>query len=131
MHTGVLNRAEWFKFLGMFFNMDAAANELFDSINSSYYATAAEVVPGPQPPVVAFVDLYDYAPDVAYEVSFAPYKLQYTQARLGPAWSLSRRKSGASLPLMVPKVFLRSKHRQQGNLVVVLSTCKIQATLIC
>lgn len=32
-----------------------------------------------EPPVLAFVDMLDYDPDHAYEVSFAPYKLQYTE----------------------------------------------------
>lgn len=30
-------------------------------------------------PVLAFVDYLDYDPDQAYEVQFAPYKLQYTE----------------------------------------------------
>ena len=31
------------------------------------------------PPVMAFVDFYDYGEDEAYEISFAQYKLQYTE----------------------------------------------------
>ena len=42
-HAGVLNRAEWIKFLGMFFNQDALASSIFDGINASYYDTAAEI----------------------------------------------------------------------------------------
>ena len=36
-----------------------------------------------QAPVMAFVDYLDYAPDQAYEVQFAPYKLQFTEVRAG------------------------------------------------
>ena len=37
------------------------------------------------PPVMAFVDFYDYGEDEAYEISFAQYKLEYTEA--GPAFA--------------------------------------------
>ena len=43
-HTaGVLNRAEWIKFLGLFFNQDALASQIFDNINTTYHETAAEI----------------------------------------------------------------------------------------
>lgn len=83
MDPGVLSRAEWMKFLGLFFNMDAESSEIFAAINESYYQTVADVEAREQdgePPVLAFVDMLDYDPDHAYEVSFAPYKLQYTEA---------------------------------------------------
>ena len=34
---------------------------------------------------MAFVDFYDYGEDEAYEISFAQYKLQYTEACLAYA----------------------------------------------
>lgn len=40
---GVLSRAEWMKFLGLFFNMDAESSEIFAAINESYYQTVADV----------------------------------------------------------------------------------------
>ena len=80
--TGPLNRAEWIKFLGLFFNLDAIATEVFDSINSSYYETKARVVPSQEPPLMAFVDYYDYSDETAYEVSMAAYKLTFTEVCL-------------------------------------------------
>ena len=44
--AGVLNRAEWIKFLGLFFNQDALATTVFDGINASYYETASEIQVG-------------------------------------------------------------------------------------
>ena len=38
----MLRRAEWLKFLGLFFNMDAEASETFSSINESYYQTKVD-----------------------------------------------------------------------------------------
>ena len=76
--AGPLNRAEWIKFLGLFFNLDAVATEAFDGINSSYYQTKASVVPSEDPPLMAFVDYYDYS-ESAYEVSLAAYKLDFTE----------------------------------------------------
>ena len=39
----MLNRAEWIKFLGLFFNQDALASTIFDGINATYHETAAEI----------------------------------------------------------------------------------------
>ena len=77
--AGPLNRAEWLKFLGTFFNLDSVATSLFNTVNTSYYNAKATVSPAARRPVLAFVDLYSYPPDTAYEVSLAAYKVQYTQ----------------------------------------------------
>ena len=77
--TGVLNRAEWFKFLGMFFNLDAVATNMFNNINESYYDTKASIEVAAEPPLMIFSDYYDYSDESAYEVSLAAYKVQYTQ----------------------------------------------------
>lgn len=82
--AGPLNRAEWIKFLGVFFNLDSTATQIFNSVNTSYYATKASVTPNATRPVMAFVDLYSYPPDTAYEVSLAAYKVQFTQVQLLP-----------------------------------------------
>lgn len=82
LHAGPLNRAEWIKFLGLFFNKDAAATMSFDQTANTYNTTKANAPKKATPPVMAFVDLYTYPPDTAYEVSLAPYKVQYTQVTL-------------------------------------------------
>ena len=65
----------------MFFNQDSVATSLFNAVNTSYYNNKAAVTPATRKPVLAFVDLYSYPPDTAYEVSLAAYKVQYTQVR--------------------------------------------------
>jgi len=89
-----LNRAEWIKFLGLFFNLDSTATQIFDSINSSYAQTKAGVKTAAKPPVLAFVDLYSYPPDTAFEVSLAAYKTQYTKVCFFDLFSI--------LPLFLP-----------------------------
>ena len=80
MCLGVLNRAEWIKFLGMFFNLDGAATQTFNSINASYYQTKANISSqGDDKPTLAFISLYSYAPDTAYVISLSAYKQQYAR----------------------------------------------------
>lgn len=43
MDAGVLKRAEWVKFLGVFYNMDASSSEIFSAINESYYQTVSDI----------------------------------------------------------------------------------------
>ena len=43
LDAGVLNRAEWIKFLGLFFNQDALASQVFNNINSSYYSIRDDI----------------------------------------------------------------------------------------
>ncbi|KAL0043795.1 hypothetical protein WJX82_001269 [Trebouxia sp. C0006] len=81
---GSLNRAEWLKFMGLFFNMDDFANTVFDEINSTYYANSAMYTSAAamrsNTTTVAWVDRIDNITDYAnaFEVSFAQYKVQYT-----------------------------------------------------
>lgn len=37
--AGTLNRAEWVKFVGLFFNREADASAVFDGIKAEYEAT--------------------------------------------------------------------------------------------
>lgn len=82
--AGSLNRAEWLKFMGLFFNMDDFANTVFDEINSTYYANSATYTSAAamrsNTTTVAWVDRIDNITDYAnaFEVSFAQYKVQYT-----------------------------------------------------
>ena len=70
--------------MGLFFNMDDSANTIFNEINSSYYQNSASYkAAAAQEPtqIVAWVDRIDNITDFAnaFEVSYAPYKVQYTQ----------------------------------------------------
>ncbi|KAK9815192.1 hypothetical protein WJX73_010478 [Symbiochloris irregularis] len=104
MDPGVLRRAEWVKFLGVFFNMDASSSEIFSAINESYFQTVSDIKSREpaQPPLMAFVDYLDYEPDFAFEVQFAPYKLQYTEdaGAVGPDYA-----EVAAIPGVIPSPF--------------------------
>lgn len=82
--VGSLNRAEWLKFMGLFFNMDDFANTVFDEINSTYYNNSATYKAAgatrSNTTTVAWVDRIDNITDYAnaFEVSYAQYKVQYT-----------------------------------------------------
>jgi hypothetical protein len=39
MQAGALNRAEWIKFVGLFFNLEKEATDVFDAIKAEYDAT--------------------------------------------------------------------------------------------
>ena len=70
--------------MGLFFNMDDSATMIFNEINSSYYSKSASYKAaagsGSQQTVawLSRVTAADYGAD-AFEVSYAPYKLQFTQ----------------------------------------------------
>ena len=74
--VGALNRAEWLKFMGLFFNLDDTANTVFNEINSSYYSRSASYNAsnaGKGNHTVAWIALYE----TAFQVSFAEYKVQF------------------------------------------------------
>ena len=76
---GVLNRAEWVKFLGIFFNKDKYASTVFDGIKTEYNsvkAAALKAAEGAKVPVVAWISHYLYDKDESYQISFAPYKAE-------------------------------------------------------
>lgn len=79
---GVLNRAEWIKFVGLFFNREREASAIFDAIKAEYEATeaAARTAAAAQPktPVVAWAQHFIYDPSEYYQLSFAPYQAQLT-----------------------------------------------------
>ena len=88
--AGALNRAEWLKFMGLFFNMDDSATMIFNAINSSYYNNSASYKAAARSvQTVAWlsrVDAASYGAN-AFAVSYAPYKLQYTQDAGGSVMS--------------------------------------------
>ena len=79
MHSGVLKRAQWVKYLGVFFNLDGPATDIYNTINTTFYNVAATIDANISvgSPILAFTDYYSYAPNDAYEISLATYKQQY------------------------------------------------------
>lgn len=79
---GVLNRVEWIKFLGTFFNLDKYASSVYDTIVEEYNqvkAAAAEAGEGEDTkPVVAWASHFLFDTEEAYQLSFAPYKEELT-----------------------------------------------------
>lgn len=82
-------RLEWLKFFALFFNKEAEANAIFDAAVARYaqLRAAAAAAAKPSKPLVAFVRLFEsFDPDWGrsfYEVSFAPYKVEYVDAAGG------------------------------------------------
>jgi hypothetical protein len=75
-----LNRAEWIKFLALFFNKENQTN--FAAVNASYHQLKAPAVSNGSPPVIAFIQKFSYLMQGdSYQISFAPYKLDYIEAR--------------------------------------------------
>lgn len=78
---GVLNRAEWVKFVALFFNQERAASDIFAAIKAEYEATkAAATSSTSKKPVVAWASHFSY-PGMSenYGISFAEYKREFTQ----------------------------------------------------
>ncbi|KAI8105243.1 hypothetical protein M9435_000411 [Picochlorum sp. BPE23] len=75
---GVLNRAEWIKYLGLFFNKEKYASDIYNGIVESYEETAkAAAEKGESKPRIAWVSHFVYGDDEHYDVSLAAYKKQY------------------------------------------------------
>ncbi len=74
---GLLRRAEWIKYLGLFFNREKKAAEVYAAIVARYEAvkkqSMAEVEAGAEP-VIAWVSHYNYDGEEHFDVSFAGYK---------------------------------------------------------
>lgn len=76
---GVLNRAEWVKFLGLFFNKEKYASDVFAGIQQEYNSVkeaALKAAQGAKVPVIAWASHYVYDKDESFQLSFAPYKAQ-------------------------------------------------------
>eukprot|EP00887_Chlorella_sp_A99_P001798 scaffold19.g1798.t1 len=77
---GSLNRAEWIKYLGLFFNKEKQASDIYAAIKADYDETAqaATRAAAGAPPVVAWVSRFSYGGEENYQISFAPYKANLT-----------------------------------------------------
>mmetsp|Transcript_1782 Transcript_1782/g.5178 ORF Transcript_1782/g.5178 Transcript_1782/m.5178 type:complete len:532 (+) Transcript_1782:252-1847(+) len=76
---GTLNRAEWIKFMGLFFNKEKEASDYFDSVTAQYNALKSKGAAMTDKPVVAWISHFVFDPDEYYQISFSPYKAQYTE----------------------------------------------------
>ncbi|KAI7839391.1 hypothetical protein COHA_006792 [Chlorella ohadii] len=78
---GVLNRAEWVKFVALFFNQERAASDIFTALKAEYEATKASAASSTgKKPVVAWAQHFIYpGMGESYQISFAEYKAQYTE----------------------------------------------------
>jgi hypothetical protein len=82
---GILNRAEWLKFLGLFFNRERAASDTFNAIKTEYERVKASAAAKTSQegtmakPLVAWVQAFSYDPDESFTLSFAPYKAELTE----------------------------------------------------
>ncbi|KAI3437818.1 hypothetical protein D9Q98_000265 [Chlorella vulgaris] len=81
LDPGALNRAEWIKFVGLFFNLEKEATDVFDAIKAEYDATkAAAATKEADKPVVAWAQYFSF-PGLgeSYQLSFDPYQTQLTE----------------------------------------------------
>jgi len=80
---GPLHRAEWIKFVSLFFNREVEANSIFQAIHADYNAIKARaMVHGNSmaggPPVVAWIDYSSWGTP-SWSISGAQYKRGYVQ----------------------------------------------------
>lgn len=77
---GVLNRAEWVKFVAVFFNKEVEANKLFSTIVTDYQKTnaSARAAAGATPTKAAWISKYGDG----LTLSYAVYKQEYMRVRL-------------------------------------------------
>ena len=75
---GPLNRAEWIKFAALFFNQEAAAETLFNTIQQRYLCHQQAVSGVASKPVVAWTYYATWSQQ--WVLSRAPYKRQFLQA---------------------------------------------------
>ena len=70
--------AVWIKYLGLFFNLEAKATQIYNDMAASYNQTAstASNASGATKPVVAFVSYYNSPPTVSYRISVSSDRSQ-------------------------------------------------------
>ena len=74
---GILKRAEWIKYLGLFFNKEKEAAEVYAAIVESYEEVKEqEAAAAGAEPVIAWVSHYSYEGEEHFDVSFAGYKTE-------------------------------------------------------
>ena len=108
VHSGVLKRAQWIKYLGVFFNLDGPATDIYNTINTTFYNVAATIDTNISvgAPVLAFTDYYSFAPYFAYEISLATYKQQY--ASVSPSSLLTSFVCSMQFPRFINLLTLQS-----------------------
>ena len=74
LEPGALAYTEWIKFLGLFFNRERYASDVYAGIVQEYNAKKVTASGGADAPVIAFVTHYLYEEDESYQISFASFK---------------------------------------------------------
>ena len=79
---GPLNRVEWVKFLGLFFNREKYASDVFTALSTEYNKKKESALQSSEAvgknPVVAWISHFEYDDQESYQINFAEYKRQYT-----------------------------------------------------
>lgn len=77
---GVLQRAEWIKYLGLFFNKEKQASDIYNAIADSYEKTSTLAKKnGESKPTIAWISHFSYDGAEHYDVSLADYKKQLVE----------------------------------------------------
>lgn len=77
---GVLERAQWIKYLGLFFNKEKQASDIYNAIEDSYTKISSRAKKnGESQPTIAWVSHFSYDGDEHYDVSLANYKQQFIE----------------------------------------------------
>jgi len=80
LENTMLGRAEWIKFLALFYNKEAAANDIFTGIQQRYQGISSAATTAAtntnNKPLVAWIQWLDpMYTSKPFEISFAPYKM--------------------------------------------------------
>ncbi|KDD76706.1 hypothetical protein H632_c133p3 [Helicosporidium sp. ATCC 50920] len=79
-----LGRAEWVKYLGLFFNLDRYSSAVYAAIAAEYKKTsAAAAAEHAVPRKVAWIQHYVYEGEENYQISFSQYRAELTTAAAG------------------------------------------------
>lgn len=78
LDPGPLHRAEWLKYMALFFNAEAEANRLFNETRDEYETYQDIAASADNRPVMAWISHFAYGGDEAYQVSFDEYKVALT-----------------------------------------------------
>lgn len=96
---GALHRAEWIKYLALFFNREALANALYNETSEAYVMHQEMAASAPDAPTVAWITHFVYGEEESYQISFDEYKMQLVEDAGG---STLNREDVLSIPGVAP-----------------------------
>lgn len=102
LDPGPLRRAEWIKYLGLFFNDEGVADALFNATAAEYEEYEALSASVPDRPVVAWASHFSYDGAESYQLSFAEYKANLVQ---DAGADMLDYEEVASIPGVTPSLF--------------------------